>query len=68
MSAINILTFPKFYCFPQVCCDRVCGHDETHVAVLRTPIVSAGWTVEINRDGTRRLVERWSVNRQKDGQ
>jgi hypothetical protein len=30
--------------------------------------VTARWTVEINSDGTRRLVERWSVNRQKDGQ
>jgi hypothetical protein len=68
MSAINVLTFPRIFDFPQACCDRVCGHAETHVPVIRTPIVSARWTVEINSDGTRRLVERWSVNRQRDRQ
>ena len=68
MSAINILAFPHIFDIPQAGCERVCGHHETHVPVMRAPIVSARWGVEINRDGTRRLVERWSANRQKDGQ
>ena len=65
MSAINLLGFPTIFDVPQACCDCVCGHDETHVPVLRTPIVRAQWTVETNSDGIRRLVECWSVNRQK---
>jgi|HubBroStandDraft_6_1064221.scaffolds.fasta_scaffold1687142_2 hypothetical protein len=68
MSAINVLTFPRIFVIPQACCDCVRDHAETHIPVTRTPIVTARWTVEINSDGTRRLVERWSVNRQKDGQ
>jgi len=68
MSAINVLTFPRVFDLPQVCCEWVCGHAETHVPVMRAPIVSARWAVEINSDGTRRLVESWSVNPQKDGQ
>ena len=63
MSAINALIFPTIFAFPQACCDRVCGHAETHVPIIRTPVVSAQWTVETNNDGTRRLVERWEVNR-----
>ena len=65
MSAINVLTFPKVFAFPQACSDCVCGHAETHVPVMRTPVVSARWTVETNFDGTRRLVERWSINRRE---
>jgi hypothetical protein len=68
MSAINVLTFPSIFDFQQACCDCVCGHAETHVPVMRAPVVSARWTAETNSDGTRRLVERWSVNPQKDGQ
>ena len=68
MSAISVLTFPTIFAFRQACRDRVCGHAETHVPVIRTPMVSARWTVETNSDGTRRLVEQWSVNRQKDVQ
>ena len=67
MSAINVLAFPRIFFTPKTCCDCVCGHAETHVPVIRAPIVSARWTVEIDRNGTRRLVERWSVN-QKDVQ
>jgi hypothetical protein len=68
MSAINVLTFPTIFDFPQAFCGCVCSHPETHIPVIRTPIVSARWAVEINGDGTRRLVEHWSVNPQKDGQ
>jgi hypothetical protein len=63
MSAINVLSFPKIFDFPQACCDCVCGHAEAYVPVIRTPFVSARWTVETNGDGTRRLIERWSINR-----
>ena len=63
MSATNVLTFPAMLVIPQTCCDCVCGHAEMHVPIIRTPIVSARWTAEIDSDGTRRLVERWSVNR-----
>jgi len=62
MSAINVLNFPSIFMLPQTCCGCVRGHAETRVPVIRAPIVSARWTVEINSDGTRRLVERWSVN------
>jgi hypothetical protein len=51
MSAINVLSFPEIFDFPQACCEYVCGHGETHVPVIRTPIVSARWTVETNSDG-----------------
>lgn len=65
MSAINVLTFPRMFAFPQACCDCVCGHAETHVPVMRDPAVSAQWTLETNADGTQRLVERWSVTQPK---
>jgi len=68
MSAINVLIFPKIFDFPQAFCGCVCSHAETHIPVPRTAIVSARWTVETNSDGTQRLVERWSVNSQQDGQ
>ena len=64
MSAINVLTFPGTFVLPQTCCEGVRGQVEMHVPVIRTPIVSARWTVEINSDGTRQLVERWSLNAQ----
>ena len=63
MSGINVLGFPKIFDFLQACCDRVCGHAETHVPVMRTPIVSARWTVEIDGDGTQRLIERWLLDK-----
>jgi len=63
MSAINVLGFSKIFDFPQACCGRVCGHAETHVPVMRAPIVSARWTVEIDGDGTQRLIERWLLNK-----
>lgn len=62
MAAINLLTFPGVFTLPHTGCTSVCGHAETHVPVMRVPVVSARWTVEINRDGTRRLVEHWSAN------
>jgi len=68
MSAINVVISPSIFDFQQACCDCVCGHAETHVPVILTPMVSARWTVEIDRDGTRRLAERWAVNQQKDRQ
>jgi hypothetical protein len=67
MSAINVLNFPSIFVFSQARCDRVRGQEEMHVPVIRTPIVSARWIVEINSDGTRRLVEHWSVNRRSGG-
>ena len=63
MSAINVFTFTGIFDIPQAFCDCVCGAAETHVPVMRSPIVSARWIVELNSDGSRRLVERWTVNR-----
>jgi hypothetical protein len=65
MSAINVLTLPGIFDVPQTCCECVCGQAEIHVPVIRTPIVTARWTVEINGDGARRLVERWFTNQQQ---
>jgi hypothetical protein len=62
MSAINVLTFPDIVVFSRACCECVRERAETHVPVLRAPMVSARWTVEITDDGTRRLVQRWSIN------
>ena len=62
MSAINALTLLGAFVLLQTCCEGDCGHGEMHVPVTRTPIVSARWTVEINSDGTRRLVAHWFVN------
>lgn len=67
MSAINVLIFPKIFDFPQAFCGCVCSHAETHIPVIRTPIVSARWTIETNSDGTRRLVERWSIHQDAGG-
>ena len=52
MSAINVLTFPGTLVLSQTCCEGVCGYVEMHVPVIRNPIVSVRWTVEINSDGT----------------
>ena len=68
MSAINVPAFRGNLFLPETCCEGDCGHVEMHVPVIRTPIVSARWTVEINSDGTRRLVARWSLNQQEAGQ
>ena len=68
MSAINELTFPSIFAFPHTCCECVRERVDTHVPVMRVPYVSARWTVETNSDGTRRLVERWSVNQQEADQ
>ncbi|MGA2902487.1 MAG: hypothetical protein ABSD98_01540 [Candidatus Korobacteraceae bacterium] len=65
MSAINVLTFPSILVSPQTCCECVRDHADTHVPVTRAPVVSGRWTVETNGDGTRRLVERWSINQPK---
>jgi hypothetical protein len=62
MSAITVLTFPQISAFPQTCCKGFCGHAETHIPLIRTPVVSARWTVEPGREGTGRLVERWFIN------
>jgi len=68
MSAINELTFPTIFAFPHTCCECVRERVDTYVPVMRVPHVSARWTVETNSDGTRRLVERWSVNQQEADQ
>jgi hypothetical protein len=65
MSAINVLTLSNVAFLPQTCCKCVRDHADTYVPVPRVPVVSARWTLEINSDGTRRLVESWSVNRDK---
>ena len=64
MLAIKILTFSEIFNDPQACCDRVCGHAASHGLVMRASLVSARWTLEIDSDGTRRLLERWSANQQ----
>jgi hypothetical protein len=65
MSAINVLTFPNILVLPQTCCECVRDHANTYVPVTRVPVVSGRWAVETNGDGTRRLVERWSINQPK---
>ncbi len=64
MSAINVLAFPDIFISSHTCCECVREHADTHVPVTPVPVVSARWAVETNSDGTRQLVERWSVNQQ----
>jgi len=68
MAAINVLTFPGIVALPQTCCACVCDHADTYVPVIRAPVVSARWSVETNDDGSRRLIERWSINLQRQNQ
>ena len=65
MSAINVLTLPNIFVPSYTCCECVCDRAETQSLLTREPVVSARWMVEIDRNGTRRLVERWSIKRQK---
>jgi len=68
MSAINALTLSHIAFCSRADCD--CVRDwvrdraDTHVPVTRVPVVSARWTMETNGDGSRRLVERWSINQE----
>jgi hypothetical protein len=62
VSAINVLTLSNVALLPQTCCECVRDYADTYVPVPRVPVVSARWSLEINSDGTRRLIESWSVN------
>jgi hypothetical protein len=64
MAVVNILTLPDIFALPRAGCECVCERADTHVPMVRIPVVSARWTVETNGDGSRRLVEHWCVNQQ----
>jgi len=66
MSAINALTVFNIALLPQTCSECVTDHADTHVPVTRIPVVSARWKLELNPDGSCRLMERWSINQRTE--
>ena len=62
MSAINLIALENVLIFPRPACACVCPVEATAILPLASPLVSRRWVVEINIDGTRRLVARWFKN------
>jgi hypothetical protein len=62
MSVINALALNHLVVWLHTHCERLHNVLECVIQNSREPVVSSQWTVEIDKDGTRRLVEHWSKN------
>jgi hypothetical protein len=65
MSAINTFAFQNVMFLPRTGSAYAWMFAEETARQTHEPVVTARWTMEINPDGTRRLVRHWFKNETK---
>jgi hypothetical protein len=62
MSAITLFSPNDILILPRVCGAGFRQAPDEHLLYSRQPVVSPRWSVEVDAQGKRRLVERWFKN------